>query len=38
MVVVQWKVKNREGKGGERGKGGEGTVGPISFHVSVSAV
>lgn len=28
MVVVQWKVENREGR--------EGTVGPISFHVSLS--
>lgn len=23
MVVAQWKVENREGKGGERGKGGD---------------
>lgn len=34
VVVAEWKVENREGKGGEPVER-EGTVGPISFHVSV---
>ena len=34
VVAAEWKVKNREGKGGEPVER-EGTVGPISFHVSL---